>query len=110
MRNDDDRYVDDDAPTSIFTRPTTRVVRPPPAGDDDQLWDANDVARFLKVSRSWVYHRAEAGLLPLWRVGGLLRFKPAAIRAFATGEATDEDAGRSRGSRTDTQPVRRTRR
>jgi excisionase family DNA binding protein len=45
------------------------------------LWDANDVARYLKVSRSWVYHRAEAGLLPYLRVGALLRFEPAAVRA-----------------------------
>ncbi len=28
------------------------------------LWDATDVARYLKVSRSWVYHRAETGELP----------------------------------------------
>jgi excisionase family DNA binding protein len=50
------------------------------------LWDANDVARFLKASRSWVYHRAESGELPCLRVGGLLRFDPAAVRAFARGE------------------------
>jgi antitoxin HigA-1 len=35
------------------------------------------------VSRSWVYHRAEAGLLPHLRVGGLLRFDPDVVRAFA---------------------------
>jgi excisionase family DNA binding protein len=40
------------------------------------------VARYLKVSRSWVYHRAEAGLLPYLRVGALLRFEPAAVRAY----------------------------
>lgn len=50
------------------------------------LWDANDVARYLKVSRSWVYQRAEAGLLPCLHVGGLLRFDPATVRAFARGE------------------------
>ena len=26
---------------------------------DDDLWDALDVARFLKTSRSWVYMRVE---------------------------------------------------
>ena len=52
----------------------------------DILWDARDVARFLKASRSWVYHRAEAGELPCLRVGGLLRFDPATVRAFARGE------------------------
>ncbi len=49
--------------------------------ESDTLWDAADVARYLKVSRSWVYHRAEAGLLPYLRVGALLRFEPAVIRA-----------------------------
>jgi excisionase family DNA binding protein len=49
------------------------------------LWDATDVARYLKVSRSWVYHRAEAGELPCLKVGGLLRFDPQAIHAFARG-------------------------
>ena len=42
-----------------------------------------DVARYLKVSRSWVYHRAEAGQLPHPRVGGLLRFDADVVRAFA---------------------------
>lgn len=41
--------------------------------ESDTLWDVNDVARFFKVSRSWVYRRAEAGLLPYVRVGGLLQ-------------------------------------
>ena len=50
------------------------------------MWDANDVARYLKVSRSWVYHRAEAGLLPCLRIGGLVRFDAATVRSFARGE------------------------
>ena len=52
----------------------------------EPLWDAMDVARHLKVSRSWVYQRAEAGELPCLRVGGLLRFEPARIYAYARGE------------------------
>jgi excisionase family DNA binding protein len=51
------------------------------------LWDANDVAAYLKVSRSWVYQRAEAGLLPVLRLGGLLRFEPDEVRAFARGDS-----------------------
>jgi excisionase family DNA binding protein len=50
------------------------------------LWNAKDVAAFLKVSRSWVYHHAEAGLLPSLRVGALLRFDPKAVHLFAYGE------------------------
>ena len=52
----------------------------------ESLWDAQDVARFLKVSRSWVYQKTEAGLLPCLRVGGLVRFEPEAVRAWARGE------------------------
>jgi excisionase family DNA binding protein len=62
-----------------MTRPPAHVDFPM---SNDSLWSATDVARYLKVSRSWVYHRAEAGLLPYLRVGGLLRFDPSAIRAF----------------------------
>ena len=49
----------------------------------ETLWDARDVARYLKVSRSWVYQKAEAGLLPYLKVGGLVRFEPERIREFA---------------------------
>lgn len=50
---------------------------------DDQLWAVEDVARYLKVSRSWVYHRSESGELPSLKIGSLLRFDPQAIHAFA---------------------------
>lgn len=50
---------------------------------DDDLWDAIDVARFLKTSRSWVYMRAERAEIPHLRVGGLIRFEPARIREWA---------------------------
>jgi excisionase family DNA binding protein len=63
-----------------------RTKEPRPAEQDDALWDAHDVAAYLKVSRSWVYQRAEAGQLPCLRIGGLLRFDPVAIRAYARGE------------------------
>lgn len=52
---------------------------------DDGLWTVSNVATYLKVSRSWVYHRAEAGLLPYVKIGGLLRFRPYDIRALASG-------------------------
>jgi predicted DNA-binding transcriptional regulator AlpA len=53
--------------------------------DDSRLWDANDVARFVGASRSWVYHQAEAGHLPCIRLLGFLRFNPSAIKAWALG-------------------------
>jgi Helix-turn-helix domain len=87
------QYIDEEETTLIYVpRPRAPVVRPLES-ILDRLWDANDVARYLKVSRSWVYHRAEAGLLPVRRVGALLRFDPAAIRAFAAGKPP-EDTGR----------------
>jgi excisionase family DNA binding protein len=71
-----------------------------PAPPPDDLWDANDVARYLKVSRSWVYYRAEAGLLPCIRLGALVRFDPAVVRAFARGEIQPQKAPASPGSPT----------
>lgn len=53
----------------------------------DSLWSTADVAEYLKVSRSWVYQRAEAGELPCLRIGGLLRFDPEGVRAYARGES-----------------------
>lgn len=66
----------------------------------ENLWDARDVARYLKVSRSWVYQRAEAGLLPSLRIGGLLRFDPEAIRAWARGASSVAAALPLRGGAT----------
>jgi excisionase family DNA binding protein len=48
-----------------------------------RLWRVQDVARALNVSRSWVYQQAERGELPAIRLGGLLRFDPEAVRAWA---------------------------
>jgi excisionase family DNA binding protein len=59
-------------------------------GPGEGLWNALDVAAFLKVSRSWVYMHAEDGTLPSVRIGGLRRFVPSQIRAFATGHATPQ--------------------
>ena len=58
----------------------------PVAPSADGLWTAAEVAAFLRVSRSWVYKRAEAGDLPHQRIGGLLRFEPERIREYARGE------------------------
>ncbi len=48
-----------------------------------ELWTWREVARALKVSRSWIYAKAGSGELPSLRVGGLLRFDPAQVRRFA---------------------------
>ena len=54
-------------------------------GQTEPLWTAKDVAAFLRVSRAWVYLHSEQGTLPSLRIGGLRRFVPAEIRAYAAG-------------------------
>jgi len=56
--------------------------------EDWELWTWREVARALKVSRSWVYAKAERGELPSLRVGGLLRFDPTEVRRFVTSGPT----------------------
>jgi excisionase family DNA binding protein len=51
--------------------------------DFESLWTVNDVVKYLKASRSWVYQRAEAGIIPSIRIGGLLRFVPEEVRKWA---------------------------
>lgn len=48
----------------------------------ENLWTVEDVARFVKCSKSWVYKAAEAGDLPSVRVGSMLRFDPSAVKRF----------------------------
>jgi Helix-turn-helix domain len=91
--NHPDQSVDEDSPTNIFVRKSKPAPARTPQLAGDGLWDANDVARYLKVSRSWVYQRAEAALLPCVRIGGLLRFDPHTVRTFASGG----DPGRAHG-------------
>jgi len=67
---------------------TTDAPLPP----DDELWDVQAAARFLKRSVSWVYHRAEDGTLPVKRLAGWgVRFIPSELRAWV------QDGGARRG-------------
>lgn len=77
--------VDEEAPTDVFVRTSAPNSPAVPRANTDGLWDVADVASFLKVSRSWVYRRAEAGLLPCVRIGSLLRFNPEVVRGIASG-------------------------
>ncbi len=58
----------------------------PESHEHEALWTAAEVAKYLNVSRSWVYHRSESGELPCLRIGAVVRFDPNVIRAFARGE------------------------
>lgn len=78
-----------------------------PSLSQEPLWDASDVAAYLKVSRSWVYHRAESGELPCLRIGGLLRFDPPAVRAYACGEKEPIPNGKTLSIRSSALPLRK---
>jgi len=53
---------------------------------EDELWTVADVSKFLRVSRSWVYQATASGVFPCIHLGALLRFEPAAVRAWLRGE------------------------
>ena len=50
--------------------------------EDEALWTASDLAKYLRVSRSWVYYQVESGELPCVRLGSLIRFRPSVIRSL----------------------------
>jgi excisionase family DNA binding protein len=52
---------------------------------DERAWKTKDVAEFLQASESWVRHAVADGRLPCIKIGGLLRFDPAEIRALVEG-------------------------
>lgn len=84
----------DDETTRVFVRQEAATRLGDRPGGRTGLWCAEDVASFLQVSRSWVYGKAESGLLPVIRMPGssLLRFEPEVIRAYARGEWTPPKA------------------
>lgn len=53
-----------------------------PVIPNECLWTVGDVAAFLRCSKSWVYKATEDGTLPTVRMGWMVRFEPAAIRAY----------------------------
>jgi len=52
----------------------------------EPLWNVEQVAAFLNVSRSWVYQSSASGTIPCIRLGAALRFVPEVIRAWLNGE------------------------
>ena len=64
------------------------------AADEESLWTVREVAKLLKTSRSWVYKNAERDLLPCVRIGNLLRFEPAAIKAWIAAKRCGGGEGR----------------
>lgn len=52
-------------------------------GKDESLWDAGEVAAFLKVDKDSVYRWVSQGRLSAVKVGKLTRFRPSDIRDIA---------------------------
>ena len=50
--------------------------------DDEDLWTAKEVAKYLKTSRSWVYEQTDKGEIPYCKLVGNKRFVPSDIRAY----------------------------
>jgi len=46
------------------------------------LISPKELSKFLRVSKPWPYLAAKRGLLPYYKLGGLIRFKRADIEAF----------------------------
>jgi len=54
-------------------------------GPDEELGTIHDVARYLRVSRSWLYAKVAAEEIPHLHVLGRLRFHMPTLRAWALG-------------------------
>lgn len=52
------------------------------SSNDPELLTVDDVARWLNVSKGWVYGRARRGELPSGLVGKHLRFRRSDVEAF----------------------------
>lgn len=52
--------------------------------EKEDLWDAADVAEFLKVDKETVYRWVKARDLPHIKLGRLTRFVPESVRTWAT--------------------------
>lgn len=51
--------------------------------DHEPLWTVGDTARYLNVTKSWVYRHTENGDIPHGKLGALIRYNPARIRQYA---------------------------
>lgn len=78
-------------PLHTPTRPFTGLLP-----GDETLWTAADLARRLKIGRTGIYKLIEREKIPHFRIGGLLRFEPAAVRAWLATTRGALRSGRAR--------------
>ena len=69
---------------SKFMKPTNHFRKNPP-DSLEVLWSTPDVARYLRCSERQVFTLRQQGL-PAILVGGMVRFIPAKVRAWLSGE------------------------
>lgn len=55
----------------------------------EDLWDVRRTARYLGMSKSWVYEQVESGSIPHIKLGSRVKFDPAAVRRWATGQSSE---------------------
>lgn len=48
----------------------------------EPLWTVTETARYLKMSKSWVYRHTESGEIPHAKLGGVIRYSPTRIREY----------------------------
>ena len=76
----------DEAATPIPSVPNRKardipeVLAEPP---EDRLWTVQEVARYLVMSKDYVYRRVAERVLRAVKFGNKTRFDPADVRAFA---------------------------
>lgn len=49
----------------------------------ESLWTVAETAKYLNMSKSWVYRHTESGDIPHAKLGGVIRYSPARIRQYA---------------------------
>ncbi len=50
--------------------------------EPEPLWTVEETARYLNMSRSWVYRHTESGEIPHAKFGRITRYSPERIRQY----------------------------
>lgn len=86
-------------PLRATPAPPSNAPAETPNPRDEGLWTVVDTAKYLSVTKSWVYRHVESGDLPHAKFGALIRFKPSIVREYAarlTASVTTPSSTRAR--------------
>jgi excisionase family DNA binding protein len=75
----------DDYLRSLIRAIVQEVLSEVGQGTAPKLYDVDQAAELLKVPARWIYERTSAGKIPHQRLGKLIRFSDADIRAIIEG-------------------------